>query len=360
VPSGFEDTTGRPATDKANLLACLRRQALACARLGSPFYAALLHHIITDVDAAGPTWTILGPHASRPFEDAVALRFLGAVHRLVLAGKAPSLIRHYPSVGGAGDPDPAWIAMRALLVTDAAVLAPFLERPPQTNEVGRAAALVGGFLTVARERAMPLRLLEIGASGGLQLRFDKYRYEADCLTFGDPASPVHFVGWWDGTPPFDTTCTVATREGCDADPVDPSTDEGRLTLTSFVWPDQPDRLASLRGALDVAARVPVRVERAEAAAWLDAKLAQTGPGVVTVIFHSIVWQYLPPRNQHRVRELIEDAGRRALPDAPLAWLRFEPSSDRTCCEVRLQSWPGGLDRLLCTAGYHGRPVRWLT
>src|SRR5262249_40047281 len=91
----------------------------------------------------------------------------------------------------------------------------------------------------------PLRLLEIGASGGLQLLFDKYRYEADSVTFGDPG-PVRFVGWWDGMPPFDTTCTVASREGCDVDPVDSSTDEGRLTLTSFVWPDHHARLAPLR------------------------------------------------------------------------------------------------------------------
>jgi hypothetical protein len=360
MPRAFEDTTERLATDKANLLACIRRQALGCARLGSSFYAALLNHITADVEAGGPTWTILAPHAPRPFEDAVALRLLGAVHRLVLAAQAPSLARHYPSVGGDGDPDPAWIALRALFATRAAVLAPSLDRPPQTNEVGRAAALAGGFLTVARERALPLRLLEIGASGGLQLRFDHYRYEADHLAFGDPTSPVRFVGWWEGSPPFDTPCTVAVREGCDVDPVDPSMEEGRLTLMSFVWPDQPDRLAALRGALDVAARVPVRIERAEAVDWLVAKLAQPATGAATVVFHSIVWQYLLPQDQRRVREIIEDAGRRALPDAPFAWLRFEPSLDETCCDVRLHSWPGGMDRLLGTAGYHGRPVRWLT
>jgi hypothetical protein len=347
-------------TPRANLLACLRRQALACARLGSLFYAGLLNHITSDVEAGGPTWTLLGPHASRPSEDAVALRFLGAIHRLVLAGEAPSLAHHYPSVGGDGDPDRAWSALQALVVTHAAILGSALERPPQTNEVGRAAALAGGFLTVAREWALPLRLLEIGASGGLQLRFDHYRYEAGHLVFGTPGSPVRFVGWWDGLPPFDTPCAVAVREGCDRDPIDACTDEGRLTLMSFVWPDQGDRLAALRGALDVAARVPVRVERAEAADWLVAKLARPVAGAATVIFHSIVWQYLAVREQRRVRALIEDGGCRASADAPLAWLRFEPSADGTCCEVRLRSWPGGAHRLLATAGYHGRPIRWLT
>jgi len=311
------------------------------------------------VETAGPAWTILGPHAPRPFADAVALRLLGAVHRLVLAGRAPSLARHYPSVGGDGDPDRAGVELRALLATHAAVLAPSLDRPPQTNEVGRAAALVGGFLTVARERSLPLRLLEMGASGGLQLRFDHYRYEAGALTFGDPGSPVRFAGWWEGTPPLDTSCPVAIRQGCDADPIDPSTEDGRLTLMSFVWPDQQDRLATLRGALDVATRVPVHVDRADAADWLVSKLARPAHDTATVIFHSIVWQYLPPQHQRRVQEIVEDAGRRARPGAPLAWLRFEPSADQRCCEVRLRSWPDDTDRLLATAGYHGRPVRWL-
>ena len=142
--------------------------------------------------------------------------------------------------------------------------------------------------------------------------------------------------------------------------VDPATEEGRLTVMSYVWPDQRDRLAALRGALEVAARVPAKVERADAADWLAAKLAQPARGVATVVFQSIVWQYLSVEDQERVRRTIEEGGSRATSDMPLAWLRFEPSADRMCCEVRLRSWPGRSDdRLLATAGYHGRPVRWL-
>ncbi len=144
------------------------------------------------------------------------------------------------------------------------------------------------------------------------------------------------------------------------DPVDPATEEGRLTVTSYVWPDQRDRLAALNGALEVAARVPANVERADAPGWLAAKLAQPARGVATVVFQSILWQYLSVEDQERVRRTIEEGGSRATSDAPLAWLRFEPSADRMCCEVRLRSWPGRSDdRLLATAGYHGRPVRWL-
>ena len=164
---------------------------------------------------------------------------------------------------------------------------------------------------------------------------------------------------WESPPPLHTPCPVAVREGCDLDPVNPATQEGRLTVTSYVWPDQHDRLAALHGALEVAARVPANVERADAPGWVAAKLAQPAGEVATVIFHSIVWQYLSAEDQDQVRRTIEEAGSRATSDAPLAWLTFEPSADRTCCDVRLRSWPGGDDRLLATAGYHGRPVRWL-
>jgi len=353
------DGGARRAPDRANLVACLRRQALGCGLLGSTFYETLIGHVIAAVEAGGPTWGILEQYSGAPFEAAVGLRLLGAVHRLVLEGRVPALARHYPSVGGDGDSGAAWRQLRDLLPSHGPALAAYLGHPPQTNEVARSAALVGGFLTVARERALPMRLLEIGTSAGLHLRFDQYRYEAGDLAFGDPASPLRFVGLWEGTPPFTTTCTIAVRAGCDVDPVDPTSEEGRLTLTSYLWPDQKERLADLRGALEVAARVPAKVTRAAAADWLREQLAKPAPGVATVVFHSIVWQYLSDADRKRVRRTIEEAGRRASTDAPVAWLRFEPSADRSCAEVRLASWPGGEDRLLATAGYHGRPVRWL-
>jgi hypothetical protein len=37
--------------------------------------------------------------------------------------------------------------------------------------------LIGGFLRVAAMTRRPLRLLEVGSSAGLNLRWDHYRYE---------------------------------------------------------------------------------------------------------------------------------------------------------------------------------------
>jgi hypothetical protein len=283
---------------------------------------------------------------------------MGAVHRLVLTGAAPALALYYPSVGGEPEQAGCWPAFRATVELHRGSLRELVRRPVQTNEVGRCAALVGGFLLIARESRLPLRLLEVGASAGLNLRWDRYYYEAGGEHWGDAASPVRLTdSFVAGRPPFGATASVVERRGCDLNPLDPSTEEGELTLLSFVWADQTARLASLRGAIEVARRVPAAVDAADAPRWLEARLSDLRADAATVVFHSIVWQYMSESERVRVAELIESAGRAASASSPLAWLRMEPGADMA--EVRLTTWPGGAERLLATAGFHGRDVRWL-
>ena len=88
----------------------LRRQAELTA---SPLYAELLRDAADDVDAGGPCWKVLQGHERDPFSTALALKFLGGVHRIVLEGRAPELAAFYPSMGGdpsKGDPFPAFLA----------------------------------------------------------------------------------------------------------------------------------------------------------------------------------------------------------------------------------------------------------
>src|SRR5437588_188636 len=83
----------------------------------------------------------------------------------------------------------------------------------------------------------PLRILEIGASAGLNLRWDHYRYEADGAGWGDPSSSVRLTGHHQGaSPPFEIHANVAERRGCDLAPLDASSADDRVTLLSFMWP----------------------------------------------------------------------------------------------------------------------------
>ncbi|HWT24402.1 MAG TPA: DUF2332 domain-containing protein [Solirubrobacteraceae bacterium] len=331
----------------------VRRQANGCARLGSPLYAGLLARVAVDVESGGPCWRILSAFAGWPLDSAYALRMMGAVHRLVLTGEAPALAPHF--VPG-GDAEAAWPAFAALIEDRGDALRALARaNAVQTNEVGRCAALAPAMLWSSR--GMPLRMLELGASAGLNLRWDAYRYED---AWGDRSSPVQLVRRYAGArPPFEPpSLQILERRGCDVAPVDPTSAEGRLTLRSFVWPDQAERMRLLDGALAIASRVPAVVERAPAADWTGAQLAEPAdPGTATIVFHSIVWQYLDDTERSRVRAAIEDAGARASAATPLAWLRMEADGPDTRLDVTV--WPGATTRVLGRAGFHGRPVTWL-
>src|SRR5204862_6899574 len=94
----------------------LRRQAAWCAELESPFYTSLLESAADDLESGGPVGEILAGFAEEPGTAALALRLMGAVHRLVLDDTLPELARRYPSTGGDGDAAAAWPLFRETLV----------------------------------------------------------------------------------------------------------------------------------------------------------------------------------------------------------------------------------------------------
>ena len=347
------DTGDHGGSDPRTVLVGLfRGQAGWCEKLGSRLYARLLDRAAANMEAGGPVWRVAEPYADRPQNFALHLRLMGATHRLALAGEAPRLAAHYPSTGGDGDADGAWDAFVALLEEREISL----EQAVQTNEVGRSAALLGGFLTVAEQTGLGLRVLEIGASAGLNLRWDRFRYEAPDWAWGDAASPARVPCEYEGDPPpLPPRVWVVERAGCDPDPIDPTTDAGSLTLQSFVWPEQLDRLQLLRAAIEVARRTPATVEKASGPDWLEDRLARERAGSATVVFHSIMWGYMTADERTRTTRAIEAAGARATTAEPLAWLRMEPGANDA--DVTLTTWPGGDERVIATAGYHGRPVR---
>jgi hypothetical protein len=332
----------------------LRWQAEACRMIGSPLYAALLERAAADVEARGPVWEALRGHEDDPRFSVLGLRLLGTVNRMAITGREPELASAYE----ARDAPRAWRLLRDAVERNVAELRPLIDLPVQTNEVGRCNALLFGFLTVAAQTGMPLRLLEVGASAGLNLRWDRFGYRAEGFAWGPADSPLQLEFELEGTPPaLPAAVEVAERRGCDANPVDASTPEGRLTLLSYVWPDQPERIARMRAALEVAEEVPVVIERETAAAWTEQMLADPTPDRATVLYHSIVSQYLSDEEREAFFGQIRAAGERASAGAPLAWMRMEPADDRADLELTL--WPGGETRRLARVGYHGSPVELL-
>ena len=341
-----------------DLAAAFREQAAACAALGSPMYAELLTRAAADVEAGGPVRDVLAGYEDAPGPSALALRLLGSVHRLVLSRQAGELATFYPSVGGTWEPDGGWAAFRALVAEQPGLVAEWLPRPPQTNEVGRATALFGGLLQLPGD--LPVRLFEIGSSAGLNLRADRFAYvDAAGEVFGDPASPVRLVPAWRGRR-LAGQVAVVERSGCDVHPVDPLTTEGRTTLTAYLWPDQPARLERLRGALRVAAQVPAQVRKESAASFLQR--LRLVDGTTTVLWHSVMWQYVAADEQLEITRHLEALGTSATDRQPFAHLRAEPARRGPGQPheflVRMTVWPTGEDRLLGITEAHGVPTTW--
>lgn len=349
-----------------DLVEAIAVQRDGCRGARSPLYAVLLDITLSELDRGGPITTIFAEPIEDPVGQASALRFLGGVHRVVLQGRAPPLAAYFPSVGGRfeeGRDDPRE-AFLATVEEHRDELAAAMRRGVQTNEVGRCAALLVAFLHVARRYELPLRVLEIGTSAGLNLRWDHFRYEdgADGSAFGDPGSPLRFVDMYrDPRPHLGGEAVVVERRGCDRSLIDATTEEGRLTLRSFVWPDQVERFARMDAAIEVARRVPASVDQADAGEWVAARLDEPADGRATVVYQSIVWQYLSAETREEVVRAIRGAGARASTSAPVAWVRFEGAPDPAKgAEVTVVTWPGGEERVLTRGGYHGRPIRLVT
>lgn len=347
------------------LLEKIELQRVGFVKLGCPFYDEFSALLAADVAADGPTTALLEPHGEHAFEQMYMLRLLGGVHRCALDGTSPALAAHFPSTGGDGDAAAAFAAFLDLLATTPDALGDWDARPPQTNEVGRSAALASGLLVVAAELGMPLSIREIGSSAGLNLRLDQYWYEQDGVGWGDPGSAVRFVDLWNGgAPPFTAGAEIADRRGCDPDPVDATSADGALTLMSYIWPEPAARFERARGAIAQAPAMPVTIDDAGARDWVPEQLADRPTGTALVVMHSVMWQYLDDATRDAIRSSLADAGRVATAEQPVVWVRLEPhAEDFYPAELRATIWDGqapeGRERLLATTGFHGGELDWV-
>jgi hypothetical protein len=345
-------------------------QAIACRENGSPLYADLCSAAADDLAAGGRLADILAPWARSRLGDMLPLRVLGAAHRLVLEREAPALALWFPSVGGEAPRDDAGRATCFRAWVDALDahqdrLPDLLAGPPQTNDPGRSAVLLGALQHVAAAHSLPIRLHELGTSAGLLLLSDLVRVAWPGGAAGAPSSPVVLDDAWQGDPlPPPVPPVVVERVGCDRDPVDLTTTEGRLRLTSYVWPDQLDRFELLRGGLQLAAEHRVTVIRRDVVEHLESLELQDG--TVLVLWHSSVWLYLDEQRR-RAAAAIARLGAAATPERPLVHASRELAEDRVGRSFPLvvAGWPYGLGGepagapvRLADSPPHGLPVTW--
>lgn len=346
-------------TLEGSIFETFQGQGVACAALGSPFTG----RVCTLLAARLPNPSRFAARIARwpdsHRSDALALRAAGALNALARSGKCPELAAVYPP--HVADDERLWAGISAAIAVHDWFLHDYLDSPPQTNEVARSGSLLGGALHIAAATGLPLDIYEIGSSAGLNLGFDRYYYDFGAASWGSDAEGVMISQTWKGPlPPLDAKLEVWRRQGCDQNPLDPSTEETRARLMSYCWPDQAARIARLESGLLSMARSGPRVVKADAADWVETHFsAVPEPGRVRTLMHSIVWQYLPPAIKARISSAMEKAGAAATADAPLAWLRVEPREGDPYATVTMTLWPTGETRDLGHADFHGRFTHWL-
>ncbi len=345
--------------EKVNLI--FLSQAEICETMGSNFTGALCRLFAanltreTDVGALCLDWQG-NPESSA---DNVPLRLCGGLHALVLSGRDEKLAAYYPPNSNA---PPPWSEILKILDTHCAFLVEWMKSPPQTNEVSRSAVLWPVFMEIAKRTNLPLRLLEVGASGGLNLQAHRFGYQLGDIRCGELGSALQLKPEWRGDQPNSYPVEIASQEGCDLNPLDPSDGEDILRLRSYVWPDQIERKQRMDAALKIAGDHPVKVEKADAVEWLERELSKLQDGVCTVVFSTIAWQYLPKEARAAGEAVILTAAERTDRESPLCWVRFEADENSPGGGIRLQLWPDlsvhGLDKSFGRGDFHARWIDW--
>jgi hypothetical protein len=332
----------------------LERQSVVMRAIGSPFVADVLAAAARQLHRAPRTAAMLADWPGDPAAAAVAMRLNAALHALARRDTPAALGALYRGMHGDVDG-----AVGAALAAHDSFVAGWMRDPPQTNEVGRAAAILAALMAVRDRFALPVELLELGSSAGLNLNLARYAYDLGGTIAGDAASPVRIAPEWRGAPAPDRPVEVVAARGVDLHPLEPEDPATCERLMAYVFADQPARSTRLSHALALARRHPPEVAREDAVTWLARRLATpAAAGRVRVVFHSMVIQYVGADERRRLLATIAAAGARADRLRPFAWIAFEWNAARTAVELRLTCWPDGATRLLATCHPYGAWIDW--
>ncbi len=341
-----------------DIRAAFRQQAKACHGLGSPFTGRLCELAAERLGRDTAVGRAVLDWQGKPVADALALRFCGGLHALVLSDADDTLAAVYPP-HDAGD-EAVWDAVARALVAHEAFLLDFLKSPPQTNETARSAMLLPGFLLLARETGLPLAVHEIGASAGLNLNFDRFRYDYGGAELGRRGLAGQDVAG--GARRHRTAAAGRAGRGLARrlrHLADRHRRPGAAAAGALLCLGRPDGAAGTARRGDLDCRRGGRVGRkGRRRRFRPPPAGGAKPGTAFVLFHSIMWQYMPQASKDGVLAALEEAGREATAEAPVARLRMEPRGETGFATLSLTTWPGGETRRLAKCDYHGRWIEW--
>jgi hypothetical protein len=276
--------------------------------------------------------------------------FFGSIHYLLLGGIDHDLGSFYPSVVGdaARRPDGAGPSLISFCSEYRREILELLQtRLVQTNAVQRSLALRLGLVAVARHRSAPVHLIEIGASAGIHLRFDRFGYVLGEEHFGNTDSAVQIeaelVGR-DRSPDLDDIPPIASRNGVDLHPLDVRDPDDRRWLEALVWPDNRREANLLHEALAVVAADPPSVRAGNAIDVCPRLRAELPGGEPRLVFTVATRMHVPNDQLDAFDAALDSLGE----NAPLYLLTLDRPLDPD--PRRQPARPGGAIYLRDPAG----------
>jgi hypothetical protein len=330
----------------------------------APLYARLCRGISAD----GPLARMLF-HA--PPTQRLPVLLLAAVHHLLLAEPDAELGMWYPNlvlVPRDDDPMPAF--REFVQQREGELVALLSTRSTQTNEVGRATALLP-VLGMLGHECGPLAMLDVGTSAGLVTLLDhfEYRYQPGG-TVGGPSSVVLTCRTTGDVPVPTTMPTIVARLGIDRSPIDVADATEARWLEACVWPDQAERFHRLEAAIELARQQPPHVRAGDAVDDLATAVGDVASsGGHPVVTNSWVLHYLTSDERRAYLDVLEAIGA----GRDLSWVFVEEHSsvpelpilapddpDVRLTFVTLVRWRNGVRAVsqLAAAHPHGFSLRW--
>jgi hypothetical protein len=320
----------------------------------SPLYEAVCRQMLDDGE-------LLEIMRQTPASQPGPNLFLAAVHFLLLRGAQHELREFYGTC--VANPRPVadiWPAFRSFCLTYREQIIPLLQQGRvQTNEVRRCSYLFPAFSFVQnRQPDRPLAIIEIGTSAGLNLNWDRYAYDfGDHGKFENATSPVLIQSEWRGRgwqlptemPP------VTHRVGIDLHPVDVNDPPQASWLQSLLWPDQPERFALQRAAIDEFRRAPAKLVAGNALQVLPQEIAEAPVDANLCIVHCHTLNQFSEADRVAFQEMIRTASHdRSINVVSAEWIKTPQT------ELRLATWQNGEceNTLLAEVDHHGRWIDW--
>ena len=290
--------------------------------------------------------------------------FLGAAHLLLLKGAQHPVSTFYPSVSKSPTPDEdAYPYFREFCIQNSHEIIELIStRLVQTNVVKRCACLLPAFSIVAeRAHGLPLSLVEIGASAGLNLLWDRYGYDyGEGRRYGNASSIVQLACEPRGAAlpsMFEPFPDIGLRVGIDLNPIDLNDPDAILWLRALIWPEHTERVETLKGAIEIARHDPPTLLAGDALDLLPEVLDSAPDDSALCVFHTHTVNQFSEEGKERLHAIIDEHGSKR----DLFVISIEGQSNVEGALVELIAYENGgmIRRALARCDPHGRWLEWL-